>query len=125
MARRPYVQLTHRTASLAEQFGYDYAVRLFGQEAIDSLPVRASGKNKGKPKGFLIWRTAMTAGWVAECQAPCSAGGLVDAWVGAGQFTPRDSAERGVWFGRVQGLVGSKSVFTPEYRRQQELQGYA
>ena len=118
MARPAAIQLTHRTAKLSEQFGYDYACRLFGKEAIDSLPRLAAGKNKGQIKGYLIWRTAMVAGWVRECQAPCKAGGLVDAWIGDGQYVDRNNAVRGEWMGRTQNLAGSKSVLTAEYREQ-------
>src|SRR5882672_4624658 len=116
MARRMRVQLRHRTAKLSEQFGYDYAVRLFGQEAIDSIPTLASGPNKGKPKGYLTWRTAMSAGWVAECQGACKEGGIVDAWIGEGMGTYRDDAMRGMWCGRNQSLAGSRSTLTREYR---------
>jgi hypothetical protein len=120
MARPPVIQLRHRTAKLSEDFGYDYACRLFGKEAVDSLPRLAAGKNKGAIKGYLIWRTAMTAGYVRECQGACKAGGLVDAWIGEGMGTHRDNAMRGMWCGRIQGLAGSRSVLTLQYREQAE-----
>jgi hypothetical protein len=101
MARRPRILLRSRQAKLAtDQFARDYLVRLFGQPALDSLPTLERGPNKGQPKGWLIWRTAMSAGWVAECQGPCAEGGLVDAWVGAHQFTDRNDAMLGQWCGR-------------------------
>lgn len=110
------IQLEVRRSKLSEQFGYEYACRLFGQEAIDSLPLLKAGPDRGKPKGFLIWRKAMTAGYVAECCGPCKAGGLVDAWIGESFGTLRNDPVRGMWCGRIQGLAGSRSVLTKEYR---------
>lgn len=116
---RQRILLNNRHAKLSEPFGYDYAVRLFGQEAVDSLPKLERGPNKGTPKGCLHWRTAMTAGWVSECQAPCKAGGLVDAWIGEHMGSLRDDAMRGLWCGREQSLAGSRSVLTEAYRAQE------
>lgn len=47
--------ITRRTAPVSSDFGHDYAVRLFGQAALDSLPVYPSGPRKGRPKGTLKW----------------------------------------------------------------------
>lgn len=113
--RRHRPQLLTRSARLSEQFGYDYAVRLFGREAIESLPLLKAGPNRGKTAGTLRWRVAMSAGYVPECCGPCKEGGLVDAWVGES----RDTATTGLWCGRVQGLAGSRSVLTAEYREQE------
>jgi hypothetical protein len=59
--RRPtmaktYAMLETKSADLATEFGLDWATKLFGAEAIASLPVRTSGKNKGKPKGAPVRR---------------------------------------------------------------------
>jgi len=89
MTRRPSIPLTLHTADLATEFGRDWATKLFGQEAIASLPTRQAGKNKGAPKGYVIWRKANGSGWCAECQSPVRAGQLVDAWIGTGAFTLR------------------------------------
>lgn len=112
----PRVQLESRHAKLSEEFGYEYACRLFGKEAIDSLPLLQAGPHKGKPKGFLHWRRAMAAGYVRECAGPCKEGGLVDAWIGEFFGTLRDNPMTGMWCGRMQGLAGSRSVLTQEYR---------
>lgn len=122
MARPKYVPLEHRTAKLAERFGYEYAVSLFGQPAIDSIPLLKAGPNKGKPRGVLHWRKALTAGWVAECQGPVALGGLVVAWVGEGLNSTRDGAMRGEWYGRTQDLAGSRSVLGQEARDRDEAQ---
>lgn len=104
-----YARLEMKSADLATDFGIEWATKLFGEEAIASLPVRASGKNKGKPKGFVIWRKASTAGYCREVSTPLAVGQLADAWIGAGCFSGRESALRGQWLGRVQGLAASAS----------------
>lgn len=118
MARRPSIPLTFHTADLATEFGRDWATKLFGEEAIASLPTRHAGKNKGAPKGFVIWRKANGSGWCAECQSPVRAGQLVDAWIGTGAFTPRSEAVSGNWLGRVQpmGCSASTGYFFDEGR---------
>jgi len=113
MAR--YIPLITRSAKLSEDFGYEYACRLFGKEAIDSLPLLASGKNKGKAKGTLYWRVTMGSGYIRECCGVRGKGQLVEAWIGES----RQNADRGMWCGRIQGLAGSYSVLCPEYRDQE------
>jgi hypothetical protein len=103
------IPLEHHNADLATDFGLSFATKLFGPEAIASLPVRAAGKNKGKPKGCLIWRTATTAGYCRECQSPVKAGGYVDAWIANGPFGSRSDAVQGTWLGRPQSLASSFS----------------
>lgn len=110
MAR--HIPLITRSAKLSEDFGYDYACRLFGKEAIDSLPILASGKNKGRVKGTLYWRVATEAGYVRECCGVRGRGQLVEAWIGES----RQNADRGLWCGRIQGLAGSYSVLCVQYR---------
>jgi hypothetical protein len=119
---RGHVQknLDRKTWKLSEQGAYDYAVRLFGATAIESLPKLERGPNKGKPKGFLHWRKATAAGYYRECAGPCKAGGLIDAWIGEHFGTLRDGAMRGMWCGRIQALAGSRSVLTAEYRELEE-----
>lgn len=107
---RSYAQLQTRNADLATDFGLDWAIKLFGQEAIDSLPVRTAGKNKGKPKGFVIWRKALAAGYCREISGPLAVGQLADAWIGAGSFSARDNAVVGQWLGRKQPLGASASA---------------
>lgn len=108
MAR--YAVLSPKFAGLETEFGRAWAEKLFGAEAIASLPVRTVGKNKGCPKGYVIWRKAIVAGWCREVSSPLSVGSLADAWIGPGPFASRDSALIGFWAGRRQSLAGSKSV---------------
>ncbi len=107
---RTYARLETKTADLATEFGREWATKLFGAEAVASLPVRTIGKNKGTPKGFVIWRKATSGGYCRECCAPRAVGQLVDAWIGAGSFTLRSGAERGQWLGRVQTLACSATA---------------
>jgi hypothetical protein len=105
-----YAQLETRHADLATDFGLDWATKLFGTEAIASLPVRASGKNKGKPKGFVIWRKATIAGYCRDVQAPLAVGQLADAWIGSACFSGRSNAVQGQWMGRSQSLAAAASA---------------
>lgn len=103
-----YATLETRSADLATPFGLDWATKIFGAEAIASLPTRQAGKNKGAPKGHIIWRKAATAGYCRECQHAVAVGSLVDAWIGAGGMTPRSEAMQGNWLGRIQNLAGAR-----------------
>jgi hypothetical protein len=105
-----YALLVTKWAGLETQFGLEWATKLFGAEAIASLPVRAAGKNKGKPKGFVIWRKAGIPGWSPEVSTPLAEGQLADAWIGAGAFSLRSNALIGQWAGRMQPLAGSAAV---------------
>lgn len=105
-----FAVLAPKSAGLETEFGRSWAEKLFGVEAIASLPVRTVGKNKGAPKGFVIWRKAIVAGWCREIYAPLAVGGFADAWIGAGPCSPRDGALVGKWAGRMQPLAGSKAV---------------
>jgi hypothetical protein len=112
MAKRTYATLQVKSADLASDFGLGWATSLFGAEAIGSLPVRASGKNKGKPKGFVIWRKAASAGYCREVCSPVAIGQFTDAWIGVGCFVMRggDGVMNGMWLGRVQPLSASCSA---------------
>lgn len=110
MARRVPVQLSLKSAKLSEDFGLEWASKLFGAEAIDSLPRYERGPNKDKPKGFVIWRKAIQGGWCRETATPVAAGGLVDAWIGLGSLTLRSDAVTGQWLGRNQTLAASASA---------------
>lgn len=116
MSRRPAATET-KSADLATDFGYAYAVRLFGQEAIDSLPVRTVGKNKGRPKGFVIWKKTTEAGWHPNVSGGVGAGIVVRAWIGAGPFSGESDALEGVWLGRRQNLCGSRCLLGEDNRR--------
>lgn len=107
MARRaPVVQLDWKTAALSTEFGREWATKLFGEEAIATLPILKTGKNKGHFKGFVIWRKAVTNGFIPGF-GPVAAGQLVDAWIGDTMFTSREHAQSGHWLGRMQPLAGS------------------
>lgn len=66
-----------------------------------------AGKNKGKPKGFVIWRKALASGYCREVQSPLAAGAVADAWLAAGAFCTRSEPLTGLWLGRVQEIAGS------------------
>ena len=106
---RRYATLELRYADLATDFGLEWAIRLFGRKAIASLPIRTVGKNKGKPKGYVIWRKAATSGYCREVCSPLAVGQLADAWIGEGPYSPRGSVE-GEWQGRIQPLSASASA---------------
>lgn len=108
---------TDRYADLASEFGYSTAVRWFGQDAIDSLPVRKSGKNKGKPAGFLRWLSTATPGYSVYVSGGVAAGVTVRAWVGVGPFSGQSDAVQALWLGRTQSLCGSKALLSQEGRK--------
>jgi hypothetical protein len=105
-----YAVLCPKSAGLETEFGLSWATTIFGAEAIASLPIRTVGKNKGAPKGYVIWRKAIVPGWCREVSSPLAVGSLADAWIGAGPFSTRDSALVGKWYGRMQPLAGCKAV---------------
>ena len=51
-----------KKAYLAYDFGYDLAVKWFGQEAIDNLPKYEKGKHEGKPMGLIAWCKCVSGG---------------------------------------------------------------
>ena len=63
MRRVQYARCETKTAYLSSDFGKEYAVRLFGQAAIDSLPQYVRGKRKGLTKGILHWTRCVEGGW--------------------------------------------------------------
>jgi hypothetical protein len=44
-----------KQAWLCYPFGYEFAVRYFGQARVDNMPRIQSGANEGKVKGFVRW----------------------------------------------------------------------
>jgi hypothetical protein len=105
--KRHAVQTIVRSADLATDFGLEWATKLFGAEAIASLPVRSVGKNKGAPKGHVLWEKAATAGYVPHLGHAVAVGSLMGAWIGGSNQTPRGAAVSGKWLGRVQTLAAS------------------
>lgn len=113
---KTYAQFETRTAALSTEFGLEWATKLFGAEAIASLPVLKAGPNKGKPKGFVIWQKTTVAGYSREYSTPFAMGQLARAWIGAGQFSTRSEALEGQWMGRTQGLSGPPDYMFEEGR---------
>jgi len=107
MTRRTPVLTTTQSADLSTPFGLEWATKLFGEEAVASLPIRTVGKNKGCPKGHIIWEKAATAGYVPHLGHAVTVGSLMGAWIGGSNQTPRGAAMTGKWLGRVQTLAGS------------------
>jgi len=114
---KTYAVLETKYADLATDFGLDWATKLFGAETIASLPVRASGKNKGKPKGFVIWRKASVAGYSREVQSPLAVGQLADAWLALGMYCTRSDAMSGYWMGRTETLALSRCYLFEDGRQ--------
>jgi hypothetical protein len=61
-----YASIESNQAWLAYDFGYNMAVRYFGQELIDTLPTKVRGKNKGKLRGTLEWEKVVKGGWISN-----------------------------------------------------------
>jgi len=106
----------NRSAKLSTDFGYDFAVRLFGQDAIDSLPIITRGPNKGRPAGYLIWLKTTEAGYSPYTGGGTAAGVTVRAWIGAGPFAGQSDALRGDWCGRREVLCLSRCYLGEEGR---------
>jgi len=58
-----YAKTETKTASLAGEFGESFARRIFGDEAVDSLPRITRGPRKGKIKGYMGWKKCVVGGW--------------------------------------------------------------
>jgi hypothetical protein len=110
------VSLEIRNAKLSTEFGLDWATKLFGAEAIASLPILQAGKDKGRPKGYIIWQKSLGSGWCRECQSGVAVGQIVAAWVGEGPCSLGSGAIAGRWMGRVQPLCGSRTHLFQEAR---------
>ena len=44
-----------RKSYLSDDFGYELAVKWFGEEMVDALPKYTKGKHEGKPMGLVKW----------------------------------------------------------------------
>ena len=104
MASRRSIRLETSNAALSTDFGLEWATKLFGAEAMASLPTYKIGPKKGKPQGYVIWRKAAENGYCADVRAPLAAGQLVDAWIGRDSLTLYGAAMRGQWVGHVQNV---------------------
>jgi hypothetical protein len=111
-----HAQTVIKSAALSTEFGLSYATRLFGEEAIASLPLLKSGPNKGKPKGHIIWKRTTTAGYCVYVGGGVGPDQTVRAWIGEFSGTMESGAMRGKWMGRIQDLCGSRCVLGQEAR---------
>jgi len=111
-----HAQTEQKSAKLLSDWGYQYAVRLFGQEAIDSLPVLKSGPNKGKPAGYVCWLKTTTPGYCVYLSGGAAAGMVVRAWIGTGPLSGQEDALRGSWCGRTEQLCLSRCYLGEEGR---------
>lgn len=59
-------QYTERQAWLGQEFGENYARKLFGDAVVDSLPRYVRGKNAGKLKAQIQWVKVDRGGWVSQ-----------------------------------------------------------
>jgi hypothetical protein len=110
-------QIEQKAAKLSDEWGYQYAVKLFGQEAIDSLPVLKSGPNKGKPAGYVCWLKTTTPGYTPYVGGSAPVGMVVRAWTAPGPFASQDDALRGLVFGRIQQMCLSRCYLGEEGRK--------
>lgn len=99
-----------KQAELSSEFGYNYAVELFGQVAVDSIPVLKAGKNKGKPKGWIFWMRTTAPGYHPYASGGVGANVTIRCWIGENYGTPENDAAIGFWRGRWQNLCGVRSI---------------
>lgn len=122
MARPKHCQTIDMTgAPLSEDFGYNLAVKWFGQEAVDSLPEFVRGKNKGKKKGFIRWRKVTVAGYEAGHGRAFAEGQTIWGWISKSMYGGSQDAAPGRWMGRVQGLSGSHSLLNEAARERNAI----
>tara|TARA_Y100001972_G_C7450226_1_gene230499 strand:+ start:170 stop:541 length:372 start_codon:yes stop_codon:yes gene_type:complete len=60
---RNSAQYEKKVAYLSSDFGYDLAVKWFGQEEVETLPKYTKGKHEGKPMGFVLWVKCVKGGY--------------------------------------------------------------
>jgi hypothetical protein len=116
-------QVEQKAAKLSSDWGYQYAVRLFGQEAIDSLPTLKSGPNKGKPAGYVCWLKTTTPGYTAYVGGGAPAGMVVRAWTAPGPFSFQSDALTGKVLGRIQQMCLSRCYLGEEGRARHAAEG--
>jgi hypothetical protein len=110
-----YATFERKASPLSEQFGYDWACKLFGQETVDALPRYVRGKHAGQPKGFVIWLNCPVGGWCRNIGGVLKPG-LARAWLGPHLWASQEEALRGPWLGRVQPICGDKMYLFEEGR---------
>jgi hypothetical protein len=103
-----------RSAPLHSEFGFSYATKLFGEEAIASLPRYQRGPHKGEIKAWLVWEKAEKGGWSQKYGVVRP--GLVWARIAATAYS--EMPLYGTWMGRTEALSGHRDVLTEAYRRE-------
>jgi hypothetical protein len=59
-----YAEFAVRSASLASDFGGEFAAKYFAADVLAKLPVYVRGPKKGKLKGEIEWTRCTRGGWV-------------------------------------------------------------
>jgi hypothetical protein len=59
-----YAEFAVRSASLASDFGGEFAAKYFAADVLAKLPVYVRGPKKGKLKGEVEWVRCIRGGWV-------------------------------------------------------------
>lgn len=59
-----YADFSYRDASLASDFGAEFAAKYFDAETLAKVPVYVRGPKKGKMKGSVEWTRCTRGGWV-------------------------------------------------------------
>lgn len=78
-------QFETKTAPLHTEFGYNMAIKWFGEKQVAQLPKFAKGKHAGKPKGLYVWKKCVRGGWVSVSRETSNsdAEGYVENHVGS------------------------------------------
>lgn len=63
MSRVQYCRTETKTAYLSEEFGEQYATRIFGADVVACLPRYVRGKRAGKIKAVIGWKKVAVGGW--------------------------------------------------------------
>lgn len=56
-------EMEYKTAFLNSDFGFEYTVRIFGEDIVNRMPKYIRGANKGQIKGAIGWLTVSKGGW--------------------------------------------------------------
>lgn len=117
MARRQEPIYETLAAPLCEAFGQEWATKLFGRKCVEAIPLLKAGANRGKARGFVIWKKAVTAGYAYQYQMPVRPGQLVRAWIGETRTTPEGQAMTGYFMGRIQTICATATILFEDGRK--------
>ena len=111
-----YAAFAVRSASLASDFGIEFATKHFSADVLAKLPVYVRGPKKGKRKGEVEWIRCTRGGWVrgaggsGEGYAENRVGRIVEVkLIGPGTYCVR--------FGMVPGTVIARVDPTDQQRQ--------